>query len=124
MKTPTLMIALGLLAGCTAPTDDQSAAMPAAADSQTPAATAETPAATAAASATTASATGVVESVDPAARTVTIAHDPVATLQWPAMTMTFQAPDVDLGAIEQGDRVAFEFTSSGMDGTITSIRQQ
>jgi len=38
--------------------------------------------------------------------------------------MTFKAPDVDLSAIKQGDQVSFEFTSVGMDGTITSITRQ
>ena len=71
-----------------------------------------------------ASATGVVQSMDAAAHTVTIAHGPVEALAWPAMTMTFQAPDVDLAAIKVGDNVAFEFTSTGMDGTIVSITKQ
>src|SRR3546814_14458105 len=73
---------------------------------------------------TTASATGTVQSVDASAGTVTIDHGPVDALRWPAMTMTFQAPDVELGAIEKGDQVSFEFTSTGMDGTITSITEQ
>lgn len=71
--------------------------------------------------ATRASATGTVQSVDAAAQTVTIAHGPVAALQWPEMTMTFKAPKVDLAAIKPGDEVSFEFTSTGMDGTITAI---
>ena len=74
--------------------------------------------------ASTASATGIVEAVDPAAKTVTIAHGPVAALQWPAMTMTFKAPDADLSSLKQGDHVSFEFTASGMDATITAIRRE
>jgi Cu(I)/Ag(I) efflux system protein CusF len=71
-----------------------------------------------------ASATGVVQSVDEAAHSLVIAHGPVESLGWPGMTMTFQAPDVDLSAIKAGDAITFEFTSTGMDGTITSIAKQ
>ena len=72
----------------------------------------------------TVSATGTVESVDVAAKTVTIAHGPVDALQWPAMTMTFKAPNTDLGAIKPGDKVTFEFTATGMDGTIVAIKPE
>ena len=71
-----------------------------------------------------ASATGTVQAVDPDAGTSTIAHGPVDALQWPAMTMTFMVPGVDLSSIKQGDRVTFEFTSKGMDGTISKIAHQ
>ncbi|HEY5613575.1 MAG TPA: copper-binding protein, partial [Lysobacter sp.] len=63
-------------------------------------------------------------SVDAAAKTVTIAHEAVESLKWPAMTMTFQAPDIDLSTIKAGDKVSFEVTAVGMDGTITSITRQ
>lgn len=135
MKTTILIVALGLMAGCSSPTDESVAPAPATADAQESMTSPETatpqavspsedmPSANAS-TADTASATGVVEAVDPIARTLTIAHGPVAALEWPAMTMTFQAPDVDLGSIEQGDQVSFEFTSTGMDGTITSMTRQ
>lgn len=113
MKTSTFLLVLGLLAGCSSP-DDQSAARTEASNSEA-SETAAPP------SATVASATGVVEAVDADAQTVTIAHGPVAALEWPAMTMTFQAPNVDLTTIEQGDEVSFEITSSGTDTSITSI---
>ena len=38
-------------------------------------------------------ATGVVKSVDRAKSTVTLAHDPVKSLNWPAMTMPFTVTD-------------------------------
>lgn len=115
---------LALLAGCSAPSGNtgaaESNAAPATPASITPAST--MPAGDSAmAPATRASATGTVKSVDFAAKTVTIAHGPVAALQWPAMTMTFTAPNSDLVAIKPGDEVRFEFTSTGMDGTITAI---
>jgi Cu(I)/Ag(I) efflux system protein CusF len=74
--------------------------------------------------ANTVSAMGTVKAVDVAAKTVTIEHGPIEALQWPAMTMTFKAPDVDLGSVEPGQTVTFEFTSTGMDGTIIAIAQQ
>lgn len=116
MKNVSLFLAVGLLAACSSPTDErsgQSATMPPAA-----------PAASQAKPAASAPTTGVITAVDPAGKTVTIAHEQVPELQWPAMTMTFQAPDADLTAIKPGDRVSFEFTSSGMDGTITSLTHQ
>ena len=105
MKILTLVFVLGLMAGCSSPNDQ-------------PASQSATP------SATVASATGVVQAVDVEAKTVTIAHGPVAALEWPAMTMTFQAPNVDLTTVEQGDDVSFEITSSGPDTLITSIERQ
>ncbi|KAF1713586.1 hypothetical protein CSC71_06825 [Pseudoxanthomonas sangjuensis] len=74
--------------------------------------------------ATRASASGTVEAVDTAAKTITIAHGPIDALKWPAMTMTFKAPDVDLATLKQGDQVGFELTSTGMDGTITKIARK
>lgn len=116
MKKSMLMPPLlALLAACTSPSDQTGVAAP------EPAAPAARTDSAPPSTATSASATGVVESVDPAAKTVTIAHGPVAVLQWPAMTMTFKAPDADLGAIKPGDQVRFDFVSSGMDATITML---
>jgi Cu(I)/Ag(I) efflux system protein CusF len=68
--------------------------------------------------------TGVVESIDASAHTITIAHGPVQALNWPAMTMTFAAPGIDLTGYERGDRVAFAFTASGMTATMTQVTKQ
>jgi len=114
MKTITVLLSLGLLAACSSPTEE-----PAATQTSAP-----SPAVPASPAATSASASGVVTAVDPTAKTIKIAHGPVPELEWPAMTMTFRAPDTDLTAIRQGDRVSFEFTSTGMDGTITSLTRQ
>ncbi len=77
-----------------------------------------------AAPATAASAIGVVKAVDPVAKTITLDHGAVAALQWPAMIMTFKTGNVDVSPIKPGDHVAFEFTSTGMDGTLTKIDRQ
>ncbi len=69
------------------------------------------------------SATGTVEKV--AAGQVTIAHGPVQTLQWPAMTMAFSARDAALlEGIRVGDRVAFSFAKSGDAYALTAISKK
>jgi Cu(I)/Ag(I) efflux system protein CusF len=68
-------------------------------------------------------ATGVVKSVDAAKGTVSIAHGPVATLRWPAMTMAFAAEDTKLlQNLKPGAKVEFEFTQQGSRYVITSIK--
>ena len=69
------------------------------------------------------SATGTVTTVS--AGDVTIAHEPVATMQWPAMTMTFAADDAAvLQSIKPGDRVSFAFRESADGATLTSIAKR
>jgi Cu(I)/Ag(I) efflux system membrane fusion protein len=80
------------------------------------AAPAASPAASASATAVaTHQAEGKVESVAPDG--ITISHGPVATLQWPAMTMGFAktAPDA-FPEIKPGDPVRFEFREGGPMG--------
>jgi len=116
---PTLAAAAIVLAA-----GNQKAAEAPAAAAPAPATPAAMPAEPAVATPKTAAATGVVKSIDAVAKTIVIEHGPVESLGWPGMTMTFQAPTADLAAIKVGDNVAFEFTSSGMDGTITSLSKQ
>lgn len=71
--------------------------------------------------ATKASATGTVKVVDAAAGKITISHGPVAALKWPAMTMAFKATPAQLVSVHVGQKVDFEFLSTGMDGTLTRI---
>ena len=64
---------------------------------------------------------GVVKELDAKKGTVTLSHDPVATLKWPAMTMAFKiSPELAKG-IEVGQKVDFEFQAQGMAATITKI---
>jgi Cu(I)/Ag(I) efflux system periplasmic protein CusF len=67
------------------------------------------------------SASGVVQTVDAAAKTITIAHGAIPAVKWPAMTMTFTAPAIDLTRIKTGDRLDFELVVSGMHGEVTKI---
>lgn len=53
--------------------------------------------------------TGTVEAVDWANATVTIAHDPIASLSWPAMRMDFRVKDPGLlQALKPGEKIDFE----------------
>ena len=68
-------------------------------------------------------ATGVVKSVDAKNSTVVLAHEPVASMKWPAMTMTFKADDPKLvQGLTAGQKVDFEFTQRGKDYVLTSIK--
>jgi Cu(I)/Ag(I) efflux system periplasmic protein CusF len=68
-------------------------------------------------------ATGVVKSVDTKSNTVTLAHEPVSSLKWPAMTMAFKADDPKLvQGLTTGQKVSFEFTQRGKDYVLTSIK--
>ena len=67
--------------------------------------------------------TGTVTKVDPASGKVTIAHGPVQTLKWPAMTMAFGVRDKALlGKLSSGKKVEFEFVKQGSDYVITSAK--
>ena len=68
-------------------------------------------------------ATGVVKKVDPKAGTVTLAHDPVKSLNWPAMTMGFTVKDKALLDKLQADKkIEFEFVQQGNDYVITFVK--
>ena len=73
--------------------------------------------------ASTHTATGTVESIS--GDQVTVAHEPIETLQWPAMTMAFPVQDAAvLSGIKPGDRVSFVVAKTGDATTITSISKQ
>ena len=113
------LVAANLLVACSAPSGEGAAQ-----DPSVPAAVATRAPDTSDAAARHASASGTITAIDPVAETVTIDHGPVAALEWPPMTMTFQAPGVDLAGFEQGDRVAFEFSASGMSATVTALEHE
>lgn len=73
---------------------------------------------------TSATATGTVDRIDAAAGKITISHGPVKALDWPAMTMGFKATPEQVASVRAGQKVSFEFTSQGMDATITGIQSQ
>lgn len=68
-------------------------------------------------------ATGVVKKLDLKSGTVTLAHGPVKSLGWPAMTMGFQVKDrtlMDKLAVDR--KIAFEFVQQGKDYVITGVK--
>lgn len=66
---------------------------------------------------------GVVKSINAADGTVTLAHDPIKTLNWPAMTMAFKVKDKQLiDNVAPGSKVEFTLVQSGKDYVITSIK--
>ena len=60
------------------------------------------------------SATGTLDAVDAATQSVTVTHQPIAALKWPAMTMDFDlaSPDV-VAAVAPGTAMDFEFEERG-----------
>ncbi|TPW07608.1 MAG: hypothetical protein FD124_1055, partial [Alphaproteobacteria bacterium] len=68
---------------------------------------------------------GMVKAVDLAAGTITLDHEPIAAIQWPAMTMQFKAENADmLKDVRAGDHVAFELKSGTDSQTLTMLEKQ
>lgn len=68
-------------------------------------------------------ASGVVKAMDVAAGTVTLAHGPVATMNWPAMTMTFKVQDKALmDKLAADKKVDVEFMQMGSDYMVTAVK--
>lgn len=66
---------------------------------------------------------GTVKKVDAGKKTVSLNHEAIPAIGWPAMTMDFQvAPGVDLSKVQSGQPVSFGL-EKGSDGnyTVTSI---
>jgi Cu(I)/Ag(I) efflux system membrane fusion protein len=65
---------------------------------------------------------GMVVGMDGNAGTITIRHEPVPAVRWPAMTMSFrlEEPSVAEG-VKQGDAVRFDFRNDGPAPTIVHI---
>lgn len=70
----------------------------------------------------TAEARGTVKAVNTRQGTVSIAHNPVPSLQWPAMIMDFDATPEQLKRLSVGSRVEFEFIPNGLTGKISTLR--
>jgi Cu(I)/Ag(I) efflux system periplasmic protein CusF len=68
-------------------------------------------------------ASGVVKSVDASKGSVMIDHGPVASLNWPAMSMGFKAKDKKaLEALKPGQKIDFDFVQQGRDYVITKVK--
>lgn len=66
---------------------------------------------------------GVVKSVDASAGKVTLQHEPISSLGWPAMTMPFTVQDKSaLANLKPGQRVEFDFLQEGSKSVITALK--
>ena len=64
-----------------------------------------------------------VKKVDAKAGSVTLAHEPVASLNWPSMTMGFKVKESALlNKLTEGKRVDVEFVQEGKDYVIQSVQ--
>ncbi|MCG2664986.1 copper-binding protein [Brevundimonas sp.] len=131
VKSRALALGLSLSAG---------AVIALAACSQQPATETETPAATSAAPATgpaemdamsmsatgekSATARGVISAIDAEGGKITIEHEPITSLKWPAMTMGFAASPALIGQAKVGDRIEFDLVVTGSAGEVKAIRPQ
>ena len=67
--------------------------------------------------------TATVKAVDPSKGTVTLAHDPVKSLKWPAMTMGFSVKDKMLfDKMSVGEKVNVEFMQDGSQYVVTNVK--
>ena len=68
-------------------------------------------------------ASGMVKKIDAVKGTVTFAHGPVSSLDWPAMTMGFRVKDKALlERLVVGKEVVFEFVKEGAAYVETEVR--
>ncbi|WP_324827782.1 copper-binding protein [Qipengyuania zhejiangensis] len=72
----------------------------------------------------TASAEGTVTAIDAEAGTITVDHGPVPAIEWPAMTMAFEADEQLRSEVSLGEGIAFEFRTGSEGNVITSITKQ
>ena len=68
-------------------------------------------------------ATGIVKKVDTQAGIVTLAHEPVPSMKWPAMTMGFQVQEkMLLGKLSVGQKVNFDFVQGPKGYVVTAVK--
>lgn len=67
---------------------------------------------------------GTVTSIDKAARKITLAHEPIPEVNWPAMTMGFSIKPEVLGNAKVGDKVTFDAKITGNLGEVTALARE
>ena len=72
----------------------------------------------------TVSAEGTVTAIDAEAGTITVDHGPVPAIEWPAMTMAFEADEQLRSEVSVGEGIAFEFRTGSEGSVITSITKE
>ena len=70
------------------------------------------------------SATGIVKDVDFQNKKITIAHEAIPAIGWPAMTMrfTFTTQDDGITALKSGNKVNFSFIQQGNVSLLQDIQ--
>lgn len=70
------------------------------------------------------SATGIVKDVDFQNKKITIAHEAIPSIGWPAMTMrfTFTTQNGDITALKSGNKVNFSFVQQGNISLLQDIQ--
>jgi Cu(I)/Ag(I) efflux system protein CusF len=69
-----------------------------------------------------AQAVGVVRAVDTHAGTITLQHEAIPAIGWPAMTMPFHASSEILKQAKVGQKVHFELRPDGMRSEVTALK--
>lgn len=65
---------------------------------------------------------GVITAIDKTAGTLTIKHDAIPAVDWPAMTMAFKAtPPALLDGLKVGEKIKFDVTVKGSDAEVTAV---
>nr|WP_281721194.1 copper-binding protein [Nitrosomonas nitrosa] len=71
----------------------------------------------------TAHSIGVIKNINVKEGKITLAHQPIKELNWPAMTMAFKVADPKLlEGLTVGKEVTFDLRSSGMSAVVTGIQ--
>jgi Cu(I)/Ag(I) efflux system protein CusF len=66
---------------------------------------------------------GVVKAIDTAKGAITLQHEAVAAIGWPAMTMPFKVASPELlKHVKVGEKVQFTFRQASTGSTVTSIK--
>ena len=67
---------------------------------------------------------GTVTAIDAATGKITLDHEAIAAVGWPAMKMGFSAKLDLLKGVAVGDKVDFDVTVTGSAGEVTAIKKQ
>lgn len=68
--------------------------------------------------------TGIVKLIDKQAKKITIEHEAIAELGWPAMTMrfTYSEPTAAINQLKEGSHVNFSFVQQGNISLLQDIK--
>lgn len=70
----------------------------------------------------TAQGTGVIKAIDSARDTITLQHQAIESIHWPAMTLTFWAtPPSLLHSVKIGEKVDCTLHPDGANSTVTAL---